>query len=360
MADRPRESTLALNRDFELTDVHSTGRELGRGAYGCIEEVLVYGTLCAAKKIHNEFFIFGSDKEREHVTSQFVREYNVMSTLRHPHIVQFLGVYHFHGSVLPSIVMERMDTCLHTLLTRSTKMLSITTKISVLLDVAKGLHYLHCHVPTVIHRDLTARNVLMTSAGCAKIADMGVACVLELKSGQSATAMTRGPGNICYMPPEATSSTAKYDKSIDIFSFGHLSLFVFTQVFPNLSAATCINTTTNEVEGITEIDRRRESFDSLKELFSDQDEIVELVKSCLQNHPDYRPNTKQLIQQLEKSVAIHGPSSISKVFKFAVDNFIVFCYTKPIGFSIAKDYKIINRFSIAKDYKIINNMPTLT
>ena len=312
MTDQPLESTFASSQNFELTDVLSTGRELGRGAYGCIEEVLVYGTRCAAKKIHNEFFIFGSAEEREHVTSMFMREYNVMSTLRHPNVVQFLGVYHFHGSLLPSIVMERMDTSLHELLT-STDKLSIATKISVLLDVARGLHYLHCHVPTVIHRDLTARNVLLTSGGCAKIADMGVARMLELKPGQSATPMTYGPGNICYMPPEAVDHPPQYNESLDIFSFGHLSLFVFTQVFPKLRAPTCINATTNEVEGVIEIDRRKESFDSLKELLGEQDEIVALVRRCLQNCPDHRPNTLQLIQQLEKSVTTHGCSSISKV-----------------------------------------------
>ena len=315
MADgQPQERRFA-NPEFELTEVHSTGRELGRGAYGCIEEVRFCGALCAAKKIHNEFFGIGSAEERQHVTSMFMREFNVMSTLRHPNVVQLFGIYHFHGSVLPSIVMERMDTCLHELLT-STNKLSTATKISVLLDVARGLHYLHCHDPIVIHRDLTARNVLLTSAGCAKIADMGVARVLELKPGHSAATMTYGPGNICYMPPEATDSPPQYNESIDIFSFGHLSLFVFTQVFPDLRAPTCINATTGNVEAIIEIERRKESFDSLRELLSEEDNIIALATRCLQNNPSHRPEAIHLVQQLEESVKIHGCSTVSKVLLY--------------------------------------------
>ena len=38
---------------FVVPNVHSTGRELGRGAYGNVEEVEIPGAVCAAKKIHD-------------------------------------------------------------------------------------------------------------------------------------------------------------------------------------------------------------------------------------------------------------------------------------------------------------------
>ena len=38
---------------LQLDGVKETGRELGRGAYGVVTEVIVSGTVCAAKKLHD-------------------------------------------------------------------------------------------------------------------------------------------------------------------------------------------------------------------------------------------------------------------------------------------------------------------
>ena len=159
---------------FVLPNVRRTGRELGRGAYGSVEEVEIPGAVCAAKKIHEEFFRIGNREDLGHVITKFVSECEITSKLRHPHIVQFLGVCHFPGSRLPSLVMERLETNLHEML-ETTPNLPLDIKRSILLDVARGLLYLHSQSPPIIHRDLTARNVLLNSAMVAKIADLGVA-----------------------------------------------------------------------------------------------------------------------------------------------------------------------------------------
>ena len=77
--------------------------------------------------------------------------------------------------------------------------------------------------PAIIHRDLTARNVLLNSAMVAKIADMGNSRLVDMQPGQT---MTRGvPGTPVYMPPEAFEVPPKYGPKLDMFSFGHLALF---------------------------------------------------------------------------------------------------------------------------------------
>ena len=38
---------------FMLSDVRPTGRELGVGSYGCVEELEVNGLLCAGKRLHD-------------------------------------------------------------------------------------------------------------------------------------------------------------------------------------------------------------------------------------------------------------------------------------------------------------------
>ena len=49
--------------------------------------------------------------------------------------------------------------------------LPLSIKYSILLDVANGLNYLHCKRPPVVHRDLSANNILLTSSLIAIISD---------------------------------------------------------------------------------------------------------------------------------------------------------------------------------------------
>ena len=87
-------------RPFVLPNVRFTGIRIGAGAYGSAEEVAIPGAICAAKKIH-EIFLDRSEipaVEIRRSISQFVRECQLMSTLRHPNIVQFMGVCFPPGS----------------------------------------------------------------------------------------------------------------------------------------------------------------------------------------------------------------------------------------------------------------------
>ena len=102
----------------------------------------------------------------------------------------------------------------------------IALKWSILEDVARGLLYLHSHDPPVIHRDLSAKNVLLTSSFVAKITDLGNSRIVISDQAQTLTQM---PGTQVYMPPETYTKTP-YGTSLDIFSFGHLTLFTLTQV----------------------------------------------------------------------------------------------------------------------------------
>ena len=152
-----------------------------------------------------------------------------MAEMRHPHIVQFLGLCFLEGSALPVLVMERLDSSLDDLLETSPG-LPLALKQSLLTDVARGLLYLHTRNPPVVHRDLSARNVLLTSSLVAKISDLGNARIVNLQPGQLARTLTRVPGTHVYMPPESFDQHSRYGPRLDIFSFGHLSLFTLTQV----------------------------------------------------------------------------------------------------------------------------------
>ena len=152
-----------------------------------------------------------------------------MSDLRHPNITQFMGVCFLPNCQLPVLLMERLDGSLDELL-ETVPNISLVLKRSLLEDVAKGLLYLHKHEPQIVHRDLTAKNVLLTSSLVAKITDFGNSRIVSFQPGQLARTLSSAPGTLVYMPPEALSDVSRYGPSLDVFSFGHLALFTLTQV----------------------------------------------------------------------------------------------------------------------------------
>jgi serine/threonine protein kinase len=206
-----------------------------------------------------------------------------MSTLRHPKMVQFLGLCTLPDSPMPVILMDRLLMSL--LESCRPNPMSL-----ILHNVASGLAFLHEQSSPIIHSDLTASNVLLNSGMVAKIADLGTARILP--SGMIAATMTRAPGNLVYMPPEAFSHKigererdqrqAQYDTGIDIFSFGVVSLFTLTQTFPcDLLPSTYVSEG-GELKARTELERREAYIRQLprNHLF------LQLVEGCLDHMLD--------------------------------------------------------------------------
>ena len=220
-------STLRLRRFIIPSEVRCTGKTIGKGAYGIVEELEFNGLICAGKKIY-DILIDQENQGASRIVRKYYEECQLMSDLKHPNLVQFLGLSYLEDSSLPYIVMECLLTNLHDLLLGNRDAsFFLELKRSILGDVARGLVYLHKRTPSVIHRDLTARNVLLNKAMVAKISDLGNARIVNFQPGQLAQTLSLNPGTAIYMPPEAM---ARYGPSLDIFSFGHLALFTVIQV----------------------------------------------------------------------------------------------------------------------------------
>ena len=186
------------------------------------------GLVCAAKKIH-EILLDTENMGVREMAAKYLQECQIMSDLRHPNIALFMGLCFLDNSQLPLLVMERLEGSLDDLLETVPHILLIL-KRSILEDVARGLLYLHKHNPLIIHRDMTAKNVLLTSSLVGKITDLGNSRIVDIQPGQLAQTLSRNPGTLVYMPPEALTAASRYGPSLDIFSFGHLGLFVGLQV----------------------------------------------------------------------------------------------------------------------------------
>lgn len=279
---------------FFLSGVKMTGRpSLGVGAYGSVEEMDLDGMVCAGKRIH-ETLVDVSNEGADVVAARFVEECKLLSELRHPHVVQFLGLCLSPSSSLPILVMEHLHCSLDDLL-ESNPDIPLYMKRSILRDVALGLAHLHGRNPPIIHRDLTARNVLLTINMQAKLADFGVARILNLSPGKLEATLTRVPGTSSYMPPEVFNREARYSTSVDIFSFGHVALFAATQVQPSVEAATYVDSS-GRIIARSEIERREESLNRLNGILGQQHPFVEMVVSCLQNNPLLRPSICEVCQ----------------------------------------------------------------
>ena len=111
-----------------IEDLTITPNELGKGYYGIVYAAVHNGKPCVAKEVHPHFKL-----------ETFIREINILSTLKHPSIVQFLGVHFKANSHTPILVMEMMWTNLCSLLDKRPNQLFLLTKVDILHDVACGL-----------------------------------------------------------------------------------------------------------------------------------------------------------------------------------------------------------------------------
>ena len=91
-----------------------------------------------------------------------------MSDLRHPNITLILGVCFLPNCQLPVLLMERLDGSLEDLL-EIVPNIPLALKQSMLEGISRGLLYLHKHNPQIVHRDVMAKNVLLTSSLVAKV-----------------------------------------------------------------------------------------------------------------------------------------------------------------------------------------------
>ena len=295
------DETAHVLQEFLLEDVEISGRELGVGSYSSVLELKYKGMRCAGKKIHRTLYDQGVAVGPE-ILERYEKECELLSNFRHPCIVQFLGLFLEAGEDVPILVMEYLSCALSDCIEAHGR-LANEISYSILHDVALGLHYLHDHVPPIIHRDLTANNVLLSSSMSAKISDLGMAKILNLAPAQMTNRMTVCPGTISYMPPEALTAEPLYDTKLDCFSFGVLMTHIFCgewpiaveYLHPDPIRPGCYYP-------LTEIERREKY---LRKIGPSQP-LLPLIKRCLRNIPADRPEVSEILNEVS-SMAARNP-----------------------------------------------------
>lgn len=263
-----------------LNGVNSTGKTIGVGAYGVVFEVRFCGTLYAAKQIHS-ILIEGVEREGfRRMKRMFIAECLQSSALGHQNVVRVLGVYDpGNQALLPVLVMERMQESLTSLVEKYPN-IPMYVKLSILLDVSRGLWYLHSHLPPIVHRDLSPNNVLLTGQFEAKISDLGVAKVIRVDSGKT---KTRAPGTVDFMPPEALLEVPEYDILLDVFSYGGVILHTINQEWPKPLHYVLTDPKTRRRVALSEVQRRQKHVERMPT------DLRLLVEQCLDDNSSKRP-----------------------------------------------------------------------
>ena len=274
---------------FNLATVELTRDKLGSGSYASVYVVNYLGLKCAGKKIHDVLLEQGGGAT--YALSRFEDECRILSQLRHPHIVQFLGVFFEDRTSVPILVLEFLPTNL-TSCVEKYGALRPDLGYSILHDVALGLNYLHSHTPCIVHRDLSANNVLLTSDMKAKISDLGVAKILNLTPLQVSKVVrnTQAPGTAAYMPPEALIANPIYDTTIDMFSFGVLIIHVFSGQWPEAQGVP-VRTEGGKMIPVSEAERR----DVFLTAIGSMHPLMKLIRKCIDNDPRERPTARAVV-----------------------------------------------------------------
>ena len=158
-------------------------------------------------------------------------------------------------------------------------------KNSILLDVSLGLLYLHEQCPPIIHCDLNAGNILLTSETKAKISDFGVSHIFEPDPTKYYMKMSIAPGNQLYMPPEILKDGYRLvGKKCDVFSFGILILHVYIQDWPK---------PIDRRDECTEVEKRQHLLNKVED-----DVLKQLAMDCLKNDPQDRSCTEDLVRRI--------------------------------------------------------------
>ena len=276
----------------EVTGVVDLKEEIGSGAYGVVKLVSVHGTVCAAKDIHKILLQHVSKRENTAVKEKFMQECVHCCRLLHPNIVQFLGIhYPSENAELPWLIMEKLACNLTNYVDDNRhNEICFPVKASIFHDILLGLRYLHAQ--KIIHRDLSSNNILLTKFLVAKIADLGMA---KLVNPSVIMSQSKQPGTAVFMPPEALIDHSRYDGSIDVFSFGCVMVHLMSQEFPSPEPQIRLDESAGRLIALSETERREKYLVNIHE----PPQLKELILQSLGDRPQKRPSINDLLEYFE-------------------------------------------------------------
>ena len=202
---------------------------------------------------------------------RFEREAQATAALDHPSIARLIEIGEWQGELFIAVAFVDGET-LASRIARSP--IGIAEAVSVAADVASALE--HAHARGVIHRDLTPRNIMISTEGAVRVIDFGLA----FRDGWSRmTSSDQALGTLHYMAPEALRGD-RVDERSDLYSLGIVlyQMLAGTLPFASDQPAAAIHAAINRTPARPS-DHRREI----------PQELDALVMRALERDPVNRP-----------------------------------------------------------------------
>ncbi|XP_039144883.1 receptor protein kinase TMK1-like [Dioscorea cayenensis subsp. rotundata] len=293
-----------------VTNNFSEENVLGRGGFGTVYKGELHdGTKIAVKRM--ESGVIGS-----HGLSEFQSEIAVLTKVRHRHLVSLLG-YCLDGNekilVYEYMPKGTLSEHLFNWNTSGLRPLEWKKRLTIALDVARGVEYLHSLAhKSFIHRDLKPSNILLGDDMRAKVADFGL--VRLAPDDTCASVATRLAGTFGYLAPEC-AVTGRITTKTDVFSFGAILMELITgrkaldesQTEEKRHLVTWFrNLQSNEEKLWNAIDP---AIDLGMEIFPSVLKIAELAFHCCANKPHQRPDMSHVVTVLSSLTEIWKPAN---------------------------------------------------
>jgi serine/threonine protein kinase len=285
-----RAQQLFRYRSFHINKSQS----LGHGSYGAVYKAKCDQLPCAAKILHPTI-LDPNDPGAGRIMQRFQQECAFLESIRHPNIVQYLGMTRDPESRLPVLLMELLDESLTKMLEHSQQSLPYYIQVDICHDIALAVAYLHSN--DIIHRDLSSNNVLIMAKSRAKVTDFGMSKLAG--AAPSMTPLTMCPGTLAYMPPEALDEPPVYTKKLDCFSEGVIMIQVCTRLWPEPGPRTKTTLFPGSPTGtikvpVLEPERRKNHID----MIDCGHGLLPIAKDCLHYQENERPSSEELCQRL--------------------------------------------------------------
>ncbi|KAL3521394.1 hypothetical protein ACH5RR_019543 [Cinchona calisaya] len=268
------------------TSSFSEDLRVGMGAYGTVYKCSLHYTTAAVKILHSK------DSNR---TKQFQQELEILSKIRHPHLLILLGACPEHGCLVYEF-MKNGSLEERLLRKNNSPPLPWFERCRIAWEVASAIVFLHNSKPkAIIHRDLKPANILLDDNFVSKIGDVGLSTMLHSDPSLSTAYKDTGPvGTFCYIDPEYQRTGLLSPRS-DIYAFGIVILQLLTAK-PPMGLV-------HEVEKAIENDSLMDVLDqgAGEWPIEETKELVMLALRCTELRGEDRPDMKdQVLPALEK------------------------------------------------------------
>jgi len=175
---------------------------------------------------------------------------------------------------------------------------SLRRVLNLMLDIARGIEYLHLRTPSVIHRDCKSSNILITAKVTAKITDFGLA-----KVKQSTRSMVRSlVGTVNWQAPELWHAHPKYDHKVDVFSCA-MVYWEMLQWYQSKKTYPWEGMNEHAIYEVVGTKKLRPPMLGMRKQWCP--EIVVLIERMWAQDPHDRPSISQVVHDLEQMISSH-------------------------------------------------------